>query len=103
MYVLYYDNYVDMNGAGIKYIYDADYDEKMKYDTGMEKILEEFANECPDYYNEDYNIHLFVNAGYGHYYIDVDYKSGTPDDLINKMSEWLCKNTIIEKILEVTK
>jgi len=99
MYKLYYNDCIEMNGKGIKYIiYD---DEKLSYCQGMELLIDEFSNEFPDFYNEDYNIHIYVNADYSGYSLDIDYNSNMPSMLLTNMNNWLRLNTMFVKINEV--
>jgi len=98
-FTIYYDNVVEMNGRGIKYILDAEMEEKLQPDTGLELILEELSNEFPDFHNESYNMHIFVNGDFSGLSLALDYNADTtPDDLLDKMSDWLRVNTTFKKI-----
>jgi hypothetical protein len=92
-YVIYGKN-IEMNGNGIKYILNTEDDEKMSPNEGLEMIIEDLSSEFPDFYNEDYDIHLYIgNATYFTRDMMVDYNpDSTPDELIDKMTDWLDKN-----------
>lgn len=99
-YVLYFDpkDHVEMNGRGIKYIYDAESDEKLSFEQGIEAIIEDLSGDIPEFY--DYELNLYVgNATYFTYDLMVDYHPDeVPDEIVDKVGEWLDTNTFFEEI-----
>lgn len=99
-YVLYFDpkDHVEMNGRGIKYIYDAESDEKLSFEQGIEAIIEDLSGDIPEFY--DYELNLYVgNATYFTYDLMVEYHPDeVPDEIVDKVGEWLDTNTFFEEI-----
>lgn len=96
-YTIYHHGPVEMNGRGIEYIVDNEYEDKMSPDQGLEAIIEDLSSTYPEFY--DYEISIYVHGDMSGLSLDVDYKpDSTPDDVVDKIQDWLTDNTIFERI-----
>jgi len=100
-YVIFHKGPIEMNGKGISYITDKERDEKMSPDQGIEAIIEDLSGTYPEFY--DYQLHLYINADMAGYGMEVDYHPDkVPDEVVDKVSEWLWQNVGFERIEEDT-
>ena len=100
-YVIFHKGPIEMNGKGISYITDKERDEKMSPDQGIEAIIEDLSGTYLEFY--DYQLHLYINADMAGYGMEVDYHQGeVPDEVVDKVSEWLWQNVGFERIEEIS-
>jgi hypothetical protein len=94
----YYKDIVNMSGEGL--IKASINNEDCPVDQALEALIEEIGHNFIDFYNEEYEIGIYVgNMTYFTYDIMIDYNCyKTPDELIDAIQEWLHKNTVVIKI-----
>ena len=95
-YTIYYSGGLNMNGQGIDYIIDNEFEDKMDTDKGLEAILEDLSETHPEFH--EYEFGIYVGGDYSGPSLNADYEVDTPDDAVDKINDWLWKNTSFEKI-----
>lgn len=95
-YTIYYNSGLNMNGQGIDYIIDNEFEERMSTDEGLEAIIEDLGETHPEFH--EYEFGIYVGGDFSGPSLDADYDVDTPDDAVDKINDWLWKNTSFEKI-----
>lgn len=96
-YTIYYSGGLNMNGQGIDYIIDKEDGDKWSPDQGLEAIIGDLSETHPEFY--EYEFHIYVHGDFSGPSLASDYdQSKTPDDAVDKINDWLHRNTTFEKI-----
>jgi hypothetical protein len=94
----YFNDVVSMAGKGL--IKATINNEVCDIDQAMESLIEELGHNFIDFYNEEYEIGIYVgNHTYFTYDIMIDYNCyNTPNKLIDDINTWLHNNTEVIKL-----
>ena len=95
-YTIHHTGPIYMDGRGIDYITDNEYEEQYSPDEGLECILEDLTSTHPEFY--DYDISIYVGSDMAGYDLAIDYSlDEVPDDVVDKINEWIWNNVRFER------